>query len=121
VPELDRLRAAMLAPDWVAEEPEHHLLPHVRRLCDEQGWQLRGADVRDGMLELDVGVAGADWRALRTAGYAVLGTFAEPATLIGQDERDDAGLTLAATTGVLEGDSQFAPHGHTVRITVRPV
>lgn len=119
VPDLDRLRDAMLASGWVAEEPEHHLLPHVRRLCDEQGWQLRRADVREAVLELEVAVPGGDRRALRTAGYAVLGTFAEPATLVRQEDRDAEGLTLVAATGVLEGDSMFAPHGHTVRIHAR--
>src|SRR5262245_47604248 len=29
VVELERLRAAMALPDWVAEEPDLHLLPHV--------------------------------------------------------------------------------------------
>jgi hypothetical protein len=35
VPALDRLRGEMLEPDWVAEQPDLHLLPHIRRACDE--------------------------------------------------------------------------------------
>ncbi len=119
VPDLDRLREALLAPGWVTEEPDVHLLPHVRRLCDDQGWEVRRAEVLDATLELDIAVPGGDWRSLRAAGYALLGTFAEPATVIRQDERDGDGLTLVAATGVLEGDSEFAPHGHTVRLVVR--
>ena len=116
VPAVDALGAALREPGWVAEQPELHLLPHVRSLADDQGWEVRRADVVDGVLELEVGVPGGDWRQLRTAAYAVLGTFAEPTTLIRQHEREADGLRLTAATGVLDGDSAFAPHGHTVRI-----
>jgi GNAT superfamily N-acetyltransferase len=116
VPALDALGAALREPGWVAEQPELHLLPHVRTLADDQGWDVRRADVVDGVLELEVAVPGGDWRQLRTAAYAVLGSFAEPATLIRQHEREHDGLTLTAATGVVDGDSEFAPHGHTVRI-----
>jgi len=30
----DALRGAMAEPDWVAEDPDQHLLPHVRRFCE---------------------------------------------------------------------------------------
>ena len=46
-PALERLLEAARRPDWVAEEPEHHLLPHVRRLCDERGWTV-SAEIEDG-------------------------------------------------------------------------
>jgi N-acetylglutamate synthase-like GNAT family acetyltransferase len=78
-----------------------------------------GSGSDEAVLELEVAVPDGDWRTLRTAGYAVLGTFAEPATLVRQEESDAEGLTLVAATGVLEGDSTFAPHGHTVRIHAR--
>ena len=116
VPALEALGAALREPGWVAEQPELHLLPHVRRLAEDQGWAVLRADVVDGVLELEVGVPGGDWSQLRTAAYAVLGTFAEPTTLIRQHERDSEGLTLTAATGVVDGDSAFAPHGHTVCI-----
>jgi len=120
VPAVDALRSALLAPGWVAEEPEQHLLPHLRRLCDAQGWKVQRAVVDRAELTVDVAVPRADWRMLRIAAYSLLGTFAEPATFIRQEERDDEGLTLVAATGVLEGDSSFAPHGHTVRLHVTP-
>jgi ribosomal protein S18 acetylase RimI-like enzyme len=116
VPALDALGAALREPGWVAEQPELHLLPHVRSLADDLGWEVRRADVVDGVLELEIGVPGGERRQLRTAAYAVLGTFAEPTTLIRQHEREHEGLTLTAATGVLDGESAFAPHGHTVRI-----
>lgn len=117
VPQLDRLRKAMLAEGWVAEEPEQHLLPHVRRLCEERGWKLARAEVEDAVLCVDVVVAGSDRPARLTAAYALLGTFAEPATFVRQAEARGA-FELELATGVLAGDSEFAPHGHTVRIRV---
>ena len=46
-PALERLLEASRKPDWVAEEPEHHLLPHVSRLCDERGWTV-SAEIEEG-------------------------------------------------------------------------
>ena len=117
-PAAERLLAAMRLPDWVAEEPEHHLLPHVRRLCDERGWALRRAEVEQAVLVLEVAVGPASWRELRAAGFQLIGTFAEAHALVAQRDRDDGGIELDVTTGMLEGDGDFAPHGHTVRLRV---
>ena len=120
VADLDRLRAAMLEPEWVAEEPDLHLLPHIRRLCEERGWSLARADVVDDVLDVDVVVSAAAVRSPTEAAFTILGTFAEASTHV-VVQRADAGesVELLATTGMLEGDGAFAPHGHTVRIAVR--
>jgi hypothetical protein len=34
---VEALIDAMRLPDWVAEEPEHHLLPHIERACAREG------------------------------------------------------------------------------------
>jgi hypothetical protein len=122
VPDLDRLRAAMLEPDWVAEDPDAHLLPHVRRLCAERGWDLARADVSDGVLELDVSVPAASVASPREAAFALLGTFAEASTHV-VERVGDVGkeVEVFVTTGMVEGDQglgSLAPHGHTVRIRV---
>ena len=117
--ELDRLRSAMLEPDWVTEEPELHLLPHVQRVCDERGYVLeRAAVVGDCVLEVDVAVAGGR-KEVREAGFELVGSFAESSTHIVERSRGADGSTLEITTGVLDGDSRFAPHGHVVRLAVR--
>jgi hypothetical protein len=117
VPDLDRLRAAMLESDWVTEDPELHLQPHVERLCAERGWQLDRAEVVDAVLEIDITAANA--RAPREAAFAVLGTFAESSTHVVEHSPDiGRRVELLVTTGMLEGDGHFAPHGHTVRIRV---
>ena len=120
VPDLDRLRAAMLEPDWVAEEPDAHLLPHVRRLCEKRGWELTRADVADGVLEVDVVAPAATVRSPRQVAFSLLGTFAEASTHVVERSTDGGKeVELFVTTGMLEGDGAFAPHGHTVQIYVR--
>lgn len=111
----DALRAAMSEPDWVAEDPDVHLLPHIRRFCD-------GSDVlRLDDWSIEAGVLVLDLSSERSGGerhaavYALIGTFAEPATLVRQLTQD---RDYVVVTGVLEGDSQFAPHGHTVLVRV---
>jgi len=120
VADLDRLRIAMLEPDWVAEDPDLHLLPHVRRLCEEQSWNLARADVVDALLEVEVVVPAATVRSPTAAAFAILGTFAEASThVVEQAAEVGESIELLVTTGMLEGDGAFAPHGHTVRIAVR--
>ena len=119
VPDVDRLREAMLVPDWVTEEPDLHLLPHVRCVCEERGWGLERAAVVDAVLEVDVLVP-AESAPPREAAFALLGSFAEASTHVVERAPDvSLDVELYVTTGMLEGDGSFAPHGHTVRIRVR--
>ena len=114
-PALERLLEAVRQPDWVAEEPDHHLLPHVRRLCDEQGWTV-SAELDGAVLVLGVVLpAGSDRRELRAAGHALVGTFSEECTHIEQRQSNGA-VELDVVTGMPDGSEQFAPHGHTVRL-----
>lgn len=117
LPEAEALAAAMREPDWVAEDPDHHLLPHVRRFC--AGPTLLALDdwsIEDGVLVLDLAFEGGTWRERREAVFALIGTFAEAATLVREvvPDRD-----FVVVTGALEGDTEFAPHGHTLRLRVR--
>ena len=111
----DALRAAMAVPDWVAEDPDAHLLPHIRRFCEGSDvLRLDDWSIEDGVLVLDLSSerSGGERHA---AVYALIGTFAEPATLVRQLRQD---REYVVVTGVLEGDSVFAPHGHTVHLRV---
>jgi hypothetical protein len=119
VPDLDRLRGAMLEPDWVTEDADAHLLPHVRRMCAERGWEVTRAEVTDAVLEVDVSAPAATVRSPREAAFALLGTFAEASTHVVERVADVGNeVEVFATTGMLEGDGDFAPHGHTARIRV---
>jgi len=120
VSDLDRLREAMLEPDWVSEDPEMHLLPHVRRMCEERGWEVAHAGVTDAVLEVEVTAPKASVGSPTEAAFALLGTFAEASThVVGRSPEVGRDVELFVTTGMLEGDGFFAPHGHTVRIRVR--
>jgi len=119
VPDLDRLRDAMLVPDWVTEEPDLHLLPHVRRVCEERGWRLERAEVVDAVLEVDA-VTPAGSASPREAAFALIASFAEASThVVERSPYVGRDVDLFVTTGMLEGDGSFAPHGHTVRVRVR--
>ena len=120
------LVAAMRQPGWVAEEPEVHLLPHLQRACQTLPFEIedmslsaeKSFDVRLRYSEHGRGVGH-----VRAAVFALLGSFAESATYVRQRRSGPAGngetLLFEIVTGSLD-DGAFAPHGHTVRITVLP-
>ena len=118
------LVAAFDEPDWVAEDPELHLKPHVDAWCQADGrLQLTNAYSDDhGAFVLDLSWLGGPVGPgeVRAAVYALIGEFAESATYIRQ-RRDAIGgqvpkLRFEVGTGELGGS--FAPHGHAVVINV---
>jgi hypothetical protein len=119
---LDALRAAAAEDGWVAEEPEAHLLPHIRRHV-EDGGQLaidRTALEPDGTFVVDLrwtGAADADRGTIRVAAYGLIGSVAEGISAIAE-VREPTGVVFEVVTGMLAGESAFAPHGHTLRLRV---
>ncbi len=111
----------MLEPDWVAEEPEAHLLPHVERTCREHGWEMASWQIVDAVLEIDVvAPKGPHASTPRQVAFTLLGSFAEAATHVAELEPDvGKDVELLVTTGMLEGQTPFVPHGHTVRLRAR--
>jgi hypothetical protein len=118
------LLAAFEAPEWVAEDPDLHLKPHVDAWCQADGrLELTGAYSDDqGAYILDL-----KWRAapagpgqVRAAVYALLGQFAESATYVRQRRVANGGRVpqLRFEVGTGELDGAFAPHGHAVVINV---
>jgi hypothetical protein len=76
--------------------------------------------VKDAILDVEVVADGGSWRELREAAFGLVGTFAESSTHVVERSGDDRGsVELLVTTGMLEADGAFAPHGHVVRIAVR--
>jgi hypothetical protein len=113
------LSDAMEQPDWVAEQPEAHLLPHVARYCADPGspFAVEAATVADGVLEVTLRWRGGTQRELTEAVWALLGTFAETASYV-RGPADGAEPVWELATGMLAPDTTFAPHGHTVRLRV---
>ena len=111
------LVAAMETTDWVAEEPEAHLLPHIRRVCDGSPLSLVDAEVaEDGVLVVKLRWEGGDeshWPDV----WRVIGSFAESASYL-HHGREDGTEVFDVVTGMLAGETHFAPHGHTVRLRV---
>ena len=117
---------AMRHPSWVAEEPEVHLFPHVEQACRGLPFEIEDAclaadrsfDLRLRWTEEERGVG-----QIRAAVFALVGSFAESATYVRQRRTptadNDEALLFEVVTGSLD-DGAFAPHGHTVRISVLP-
>lgn len=124
-PGVGELLAAFRRPEWVAEDPELHLKPHIEAWCEADGrFALTGAHGDEqGAYVVDLSWVGAPAGPgeVRAAVYALIGQFAESATYVRQRRTQAAGptqkLRFEVGTGELEG-AMFAPHGHTVVIDV---
>jgi hypothetical protein len=116
-----RFVAALAVENWIAEDPDLHLLPHLQRACAVPGapWTLQRAEMHD-----SVYVVFLDWLGnpprqgqLRADVFALLGTFVETVAYIHQRVLDDA-ICYDIATGLLAEDTQFRPHGHLVQFRI---
>ncbi len=115
------LVAAMRTTDWVAEEPEAHLLPHLRAACDGLPLELEATRVLDdATFEVDLRWTGdeAGVGEVRRVVYALIGYVAEAATYVRQHSNGDGTLEFDLVTGLIGEGMPFAPHGHTVRFRI---
>jgi hypothetical protein len=122
VPGAEALVEAMRSRNWVAEEPEAHLLPHLQRCCDSLPFELTEARVaKDGSFDVELRWLGETNRIgeIRAAVFTLVGSFAEVATYVRQRSSGDSAV-FEIVTGSPEEES-FAPHGHTVRFHVADV
>jgi hypothetical protein len=111
---------AMREPNWVAEEPEAHLLPHLRRACEaaDAPLVLESFSVEsDGVLSVDLHWQGDPDAPVWPAEWGLLGTISESASYVRQ-RRERRAYVCDVVTGMLGPDTTFAPHGHTVRLRV---
>jgi hypothetical protein len=118
------LADAMTAPTWIAEDPDAHLLPHLRRACEAPGSPF--TLVSDRLQEDGVYLVTLDWQpddpsyhGLRSGVFAVIGTISEELTNVVQ--RDDVvdGVEFDVTTGVSDERTRFpSGHGHLVRLRI---
>ena len=113
------LIAAMRRPNWVAEQPELHLLPHLEQACKPLPLEILAArTMEDGSYEVQLDWTGDEPRvgAIRATIFSLLGGIAEPSTYVRQ-RRSDVALTFDVVTGIVD-DMPFKPHGHTLRLSV---
>src|SRR5688500_17219621 len=112
-PPVRLLLEAMADGGWVAEQPEHHLLPHLRAASGELGVELVAADTIDDVLVVRIALEPARPREARHVVFSLLGAIAEQSTHVRQD-----GDAFMVVTGSVDGDEPFKPHGHLLRILV---
>jgi hypothetical protein len=119
---IDALRRAADEDGWVAEAPELHLLPHLRdSAAGGSGWVIGSTVVQpDGTFDVDLGWSGAPDADLRIAVFTLIGAIAESSTLV-HERRNGDDRIFDVVSGILEGDSRFAPHGHTLRLRIAGV
>jgi hypothetical protein len=118
IPDAETLVGFMAEEDWVTEEPDAHLLPHVRRVAARFPLEETRAEI-DGEGVLAISLRWTDpWdqSAATAAAFALLGSFAEEMTYLRKDE-EPGRVVLETVTGVVS-EGTFAPHGHTVRIEI---
>ncbi|TMR92021.1 hypothetical protein [Nonomuraea basaltis] len=115
LPAVHRLEEMMRGDGWVTEDPEAHLLPHLRRA---PGWEVLGERLLDdGFYEVrarpDERLEGID---VQRAVIRLLSVVAEPSFLV----RQAAGNVYDCVTGVMPGDppGMFKSHGHLIRVIV---
>lgn len=121
VTDVQRLLERMREPDWVAESPEHHLLPALERACAGEGAALQveswETDAR-GVFVVTLVRAHETPRELRAGVFAFLGELAESSTHVREVQTDDV-IEFHVTTGMLLSDGGWAGHGHTLLLRVK--
>ena len=119
-PAVEELAALARRRDWVAEDPEIHLVPHLRGAIVDgvRITQIRTGE--DGVLAVDAEcVPGASRGELRQRAWVLLGIVAEPAASV-RERRDGDAAVFEVVTGIPDGAGPFASHGHTLRLTLTP-
>jgi hypothetical protein len=121
-PGADELLAAMTLPDWVAEQPDLHLSPHLRAWLEHNDlFELEDARIEPSgeyVVELSWQGRLGDQAGVRAAAFALLGQVAETATYVRQ-RRDGDRFRFEVATGLVGGDTHFATHGHVIVLDVR--
>ena len=122
LPGAEELVGAMSAPDWVAEEPDVHLSPHMRGWLEHNDvFTLEGAHADEAgafVLQLSWQGRAGDMRGLRAAAFELIGTVAETATFVRQRRGEDQ-VVFEVATGIVGDDAQFHSHGHVIVLDVR--
>ncbi|MFD1940044.1 MULTISPECIES: hypothetical protein [Nonomuraea] len=113
-PAVEDLAAVMARDGWVTEDPDAHLLPHLRAA---PGWQVVAERLtEDGVYEVaarpDESLEGID---VHRAAIRLLSVIAEPSFFV----RQSGPGTFECVTGVMPGDPPgYATHGHLVRLLI---
>jgi hypothetical protein len=117
---IDDLAELARRPGWVAEEPEMHLVPHLRE-ANVAGLQLvECLTTQDGVLAVSATyVPDIGRQDLRQRAWALLGSIAELTASV-REHADGEVVVFEMVTGIPDGSGRFASHGHSVTLTLTP-
>jgi hypothetical protein len=126
-PRIGELARAVEVEDWIAEQPEMHLWPHLERAIEAVGspWMSGAFTIDDdGTLVVELVHTTVDGDGARATVHAdafqLLGLVLEGATYVEIDQGASVdALVVDVVTGLLEDQTPFRGHGHTIRFRVR--
>jgi hypothetical protein len=135
VPRIAGLLAHAGRNDWIAEQPEAHLWPHLERAIATPGSPWRNASWTidgEGRLVVELEHVGSERdrpiAELRADAFALVGQVAEISTfvrVVGPPEVGgslstgaQAAVEVEVVTGMLDDETSFASHGHTIRLRI---
>jgi hypothetical protein len=116
--DVERLLDVMRRPNWVTEDPDAHLLPHLRRTCAADGspWTLLADRLEaDGVYVVELRHADPESGDVGRDAIRLLSVIAEHVFSV----RTVDAATYDCVTGMLDGDGEFASHGHLIRLVVQ--
>ena len=118
LPAINALADLARSENWVAEDPEAHLLPGLKDRVAISGLSLDDTAVDgDGTLRVRLSSAAKlSRREIRQSVWSILGGAVELTTHV-QETAADGGVVFEVVTGTTPG-GPFATHGHTMRIEV---
>jgi hypothetical protein len=119
LPAIQQLVELAGSEDWVAEDPETHLLPGLRERVEVSGLVVESVEVEpDGALRVRLRSSTKhSRRELRQSVWSILGGVAELATFV-RETRSDDWISFEVVTGNPRDDGPFATHGHVIRLEV---
>src|SRR6185503_17002465 len=120
-PAVQRLLDAMQQDGWVAEDPEAHLLPHIRSAVDRAPtvWRLESTtdETNRYVIDLEWRRRGGNMGDLVADVYTLIACIAETHTHVTQRKTPTA-VEFDITTGMLAGEGPFAAHGHVIVLRI---
>jgi hypothetical protein len=117
---VEQLAELSRRPGWVTEEPEVHLVPHLRS-ANVEGLRVVEYQAReDGALQVTAEYRASDGpRDIRRRAWALLGAIAESTASV-CEYRDGDAVVFDVVTGIPDGTGPFASHGHSLRLILLP-
>jgi hypothetical protein len=119
LPAIQQLAELAGSDDWVAEDPEAHLLPGLRERLEISSLTIESVEVDpDGALRVRLTyLHKPSRRQLRQSVWAILGGVAELATFV-RETRTSDGVSFEVVTGNPTDEGPFATHGHVIRLEI---